>query len=318
MNLDADGPVSIDFAAAMLAASMKTAVESARLYPRDPKKARKAILKLCRDARFAEAATYTVENEGGTILRPSINFARPAADAWGHIHTGSRIIRTSANEEHVEAWAFDAQAMRTVTQPGLLRKIVKRKDPETHREVWVRLEGPDLLAARHREVSIVVRRAILDLLPAQLVDEAMEACERALDKAASESMQKEPIPVLADLLEGWWTQGVREQHLERYLGKPLADLTPKDLVRLAGQLRGVREGSISVAPFLREPLAEVAPPVESEPVSAPPAAPAEPTRTAEPETPPAPSAPRGPLIPPTTTPRPIDPNLLSDDAWNAA
>ena len=147
--------VSVDFAAAMLAAQMKTATEAARLYPRDEKAARKKLLKLCRDPRFAEQATFTVEQGGELIYRPSINFARPAADAWGHLHTGSRIIRTAHDEEHIEAWAFDAQSIRTVTQPGLVRKIVKRKDPETRREVWVRLEGADLIAARHREVSIV-------------------------------------------------------------------------------------------------------------------------------------------------------------------
>lgn len=299
--------VSVDFAAAMLAAQMKTATEAARLYPRDEKAARKKLLKLCRDPRFAEQATFTVEQGGELIYRPSINFARPAADAWGHLHTGSRIIRTQHDEEHVEAWAFDAQAVRTVTQPGLVRKLVKRKDPETRREVWVRLEGPDLLAARHREISIVVRRAILDLLPAKLVDDAMAACELAIDKAAHKAFESGPIVSLADLLEGWFSQGVREEHLVRYCGKALAELKPTEIAKLSGMLRGVREGSISVAPLLREPAVEVVPPPESVAVPK-----AEPIERVEP-----PAAPPR-SIPAPVAARPITPDDLSDDAWGAS
>lgn len=298
--------VSVDFAAAMLAAQMKTATEAARLYPRDEKAARKKLLKLCRDPRFAEQATFTVEQGGELIYRPSINFARPAADAWGHLHTGSRIIRTAHDEEHIEAWAFDAQSIRTVTQPGLVRKIVKRKDPETRREVWVRLEGADLIAARHREVSIVVRRAILDLLPSRLVEDAMRACELAIEKSARKEFESGPIVPLADLLEGWWSQGVREEHLVRYCGKPLAELKPAEIAKLSGMLRGVREGSISVAPFLRSPEVEVVQPPEV--VTTPKAAPIEHVE---------PPAPARPLSPPAPA-RPITPDDLSDDAWGAS
>jgi len=297
--------VSVDFAAAMLAAQMSAAAQAARLYPRNEKAARKKLLKLCRDSDFAEQATFTVEQGSTLIYRPSINFARPAAEAWQHVHTGSRIIRTSHDEEHIEGWAFDAAAGRTVTQPGLVRKLVKRKDQETGKERWVRLEGPDLIAARHREVSIVVRRAILDLLPTKLVDEAMDVCAVTLERAAAKAMAQEPIPAIADLLEGWWTQGVREEHLVRYLGRPLAELPPSELAKLAGILRGVREGSISVAPFLRQPEAEV-----------------------EPAPVPLPSAPTSPAIEPPVqsrsiaiplaahqAPREITEDALSDDHW---
>lgn len=296
--------VSIDFAAAMLAAQMSAAAQAARLYPRNEKAARKKLLKLCRDPRFAEQATFTVEQGGELIYRPSINFARPAAEAWTHLHTGSRIIRTAHDEEHIEGWAFDAVAGRTVTQPGLVRKLVKRKDPETRKEQWVRLEGPDLIAARHREVSIVVRRAILDLLPAQLVDEAMDVCARTLDKATEKALALEPLPTKADLLEGWWSQGVLEHHLVRYLGKELDALTPAEHAKLAGMLRGVREGSISVAPFLREPAVEVVPAPE-------PAAPVEVPRPIEHVEPPRPAV----SLTARPAPREITSADLSDDAW---
>ena len=224
---------------------------------------------------------------------------------WKH-PDGSRIIRTAHDEEHIEAWAFDAQSIRTVTQPGLVRKIVKRKDPETRREVWVRLEGADLIAARHREVSIVVRRAILDLLPSKLVEDAMRACELAIEKSARKEFESGPIVPLADLLEGWWSQGVREEHLVRYCGKPLAELKPAEIAKLSGMLRGVREGSISVAPFLRSPEVEVVQPPEV--VTTPKAAPIEHVE---------PPAPARPLSPPAPA-RPITPDDLSDDAWGAS
>lgn len=302
--MDHGQEVSVDFAAAMLAAQMSAAAQAARLYPRDTKAARKKLLKLCRDPDFAEQATFTVEQGGLLIYRPSINFARPAAEAWQHIHTGSRIIRTSHDEEHIEGWAFDAVAGRTVTQPGLVRKIVKRKDPETGKDQWVRLEGPDLIAARHREVSIVVRRAILDLLPAKLVDEAMDVCARTLDKATQKALALEPLPTKADLLEGWWEQGVREHHLVRYLGKELDALTPAEHAKLAGMLRGIREGSISVAPFLREVPVEVVPAPEPAPTP-------RPIEHVEP--------PRAPAVSLTARPaaREITPDDLSDAAWTS-
>lgn len=241
------------------AAELRELAVLAKIAPRDEKRGLRELLKLARSWEWAEKVTYTVDDrEEGAVLLPSVWFARPFAAAWGHVHRGFRVTHSGFEFESLEGWAFDAQAVNMDRVAGELRKVVKRRETKDGKVRYVehRLDDEELLAARHRAGAILVRRALLNVLPAKPVRLVMAQCEATLEKHHEAAVRAGLLATVPPLLAAWARQGVTRDDLEAHLGHPLEQMTGPASMRLAGMLRAVEQGAISVASVFARAAAE--------------------------------------------------------------
>jgi hypothetical protein len=226
-------------------ADLVTLSTLARISPRNPRKAVRALLKLARGAAWAESATYPVTTPEGLKLRPSVWLARPFASAWGHLSSGNSIIATSERGDTVEGWSFDAESNRFHTLQEFVSRWVKRS--KKHGDgTEVELVGEAWRAARFKVAAILERRVLFDQLPAEPVEQIMQACEATLEAESMRALDADQRAVLEGLRDELLAIGALIVDVESWLGHDMSAVAPREHARLRAIIRSVKAGDTSV------------------------------------------------------------------------
>lgn len=215
----------------------------ARQFPRDVKRARKAMRRACKDPQFARKAFFEIEEEDGTVYRgPSVHLARELARCWGHItfdlREVSRDMRRRVSTMVVHAWdlqtnarassQFEVPHVRSDEQDGVFERLV---DPF---EVYE--NNADHGARRLRE-------CIFQVLPAWFVAEAEKQCEQTLRKQARQHVEAVGA---TEIVQRFEQIGVTAVELMNRLSKPQDNWTAEDTAELKELLRQIEDGEVSV------------------------------------------------------------------------
>lgn len=288
---DADAP-----GAAKLPFDREEAVRIARLYPRDTSKALRKLLKRAKDPAWAALATYPVERDGETIYRPSVNLARPVAEELGDIKTGFRIVSRGGDFEQIEGWAFDATTRREdATQEPLclLLKGERGKEPR-------RMDEKQARAARNALGAVLVRNALLHILPSEFVQRILDRCALTIEGDAEERVVLDPARTAHETMGLILKAGGTLEQVERFIGHSLEQYTAADELALRGILRRVDEGFGTLSSFfeaVETAESSFAPPALEQPGAEP-------------------VVPRAPAPAPVLVNLPSTPDLEDNDAWS--
>lgn len=218
-------------------AEIEAAIVVAKRFPRDELASGQKLRRSMERASAAECALYRFPRGGQAIEGPSVNLAREAARCWGNIRYGLRIVSEDDERVHIAGVAFDAETNTLVEAEDKFAKLVYRKQGG-----WVRPDERDLRELINRRGAICVRNAILQLIPADIVDDAVKVAKETMRKAAEGELKESPQETLKRVLARFGRLGVSPEMVSSYLGHPLTDINAEELASLRAIGRSMEDG----------------------------------------------------------------------------
>ena len=236
----------------------------AKKFPRDVMKALDKIEQECARPTLASQAVYTYARGGSDIKGPSIRLAEAVARCWGNLRYGFEEVSNNGKESVIRAYAYDVennqQAERIFTVK--LGRYSKRggfsmaDDPRDQYEIVA------------SNASRRVRACILQLIPGDIIDYAVQLCSDTIAK--NFKVNDETINSLVSAFSDF---GVTSAMLEKFVQRKLKAMTADQYTRLRSIYVSLRDGIAKVEDFFEvekpeekkepEPVPEVQPPVES-------------------------------------------------------
>ena len=220
----------------------------AKRFPRSEDLAFQKLMVACGRASFAADAVYSFPRGGETVTGPSVNLAREAARIWGNIEFGLHIIRDDAGSMLIRGWAWDKETNVRVNHEDSFNKLIQRKDKKTGVTTWVVPDERDLRELVNRRGAILVRNSLLQIMPKDLIEDALYTCKLAMEKAATD----DPEAARKRLLVDFGALGVSVEQIEKKLGHPFAQSTPKQIAELRGICKSIQDGNTTWAEYVKE------------------------------------------------------------------
>lgn len=244
-----DNSIAIAAAQTREQTEIQAAVMSAKHYPRDEVRCSETALKAMSRPAMAEAATYSFPRGNQTITGPSVDLARELARIWGNIRFGLRIVSADDDNVHLQGFAIDLETNSRVEHEDKFTKRIQRKDKRTGQTTWVAPDERDLRELVNRRGAILVRNAILQLMPSDLVEDCLRAAHETKAKAMRQGNKSEQIIKMVAAFE---RLGATRAQLETYLGRPLAEMSDVEFADLTGVYKSIKDGAMSVADHFTE------------------------------------------------------------------
>lgn len=219
-------------------ALVKSRVVLALQTPRDVDRARMAILKDSQRPVFAERAIYSKPVGGKKIEGPSVRLAESLARAWGNIFIETTITYEDAETRTVHVLVMDMEENVTSSGEIIIEKTVERRDARDRVVLSERMNSSgqktyrvlatedEILNKMNAAVSKMRRNKIIEMLPFDLVQEALDTCRETTRKADA----KDPDAAKRRMLDAFAEIGVDVDDVKAYLGRSNLDaLTPAEL-----------------------------------------------------------------------------------------
>lgn len=226
-------------------AEVQAAAVLAMQRPRNELDAWNRVAKSCQRPGFADGAEYSYERGTSTVAGPSVKLAREMARCWGNIRYGIRVLHMTSEEVQIEGWAWDLETnSRVSSEARFARKVQRSQGGQT---VWVEADERNLRELVNKHGAIAVRNSILQLLPPDMVDEALKLARKTVSGAAQEKLEENREDVVAKVTLAWRAYDVTQEMLEKHVGRKAVDWTGEDVAKLRATYQSVRDGNTDVS-----------------------------------------------------------------------
>lgn len=219
--------------------------------PRNIDDARVRILTHCKRLRFADAARYKKPIGGGKHIEgASIRFVEAALQAWGNVYADTTVAYEDDEKRIVKVTLTDFEGNITYSKDVVVEKSVERHSV-VGREVigsrrnsrgetvyTVRATSAELAQVQGAAESKAIRTLGLRILPADIVDEAMDQCVRVVASA----VDADPDRARKELADAFTAIGVSPKELAKFLGHELSAAAPPQLLELRAIYQAIRDG----------------------------------------------------------------------------
>lgn len=211
----------------------------AKRFPRNQMEAYENIMESCKRPFLAEQAIYAYPRGGSMVTGPSIRLAEAMAQAWGNLDCGIREISQANGVSVAEAYAIDLQTNTRVT------KVFYVKHERHTKKGVTRLTDPrDIYELVANQGARRLRACILGVLPGDIVEAAVARCKQTLESS--------DVPIeeqVRKMIAAFNEQGVKVEHLEKFLGHKLDATIPTEIVRLKSVYKSLKDGMASREDF---------------------------------------------------------------------
>lgn len=217
---------------------VKGQIFMARQFPRNVFMAEQRILDACKRPSLAQTAIYSYPRGGTKVEGPSIRLAEVLAQNWGNIAFGVKELEQRNGESVAMAYAWDLETNvrqeKVFTVPHSRKakgKIVKLDDP---RDIY------ELVA---NNGARRLRSCILGIIPGDIVEQAVEECNRTL-----QGNNKKPLKErISDALKAFKEQHrVTQEQIEDRFGYNVDAFTERDLLDLVKIFNSLKDGMSKV------------------------------------------------------------------------
>lgn len=222
----------------------------AKRFPRNENAAYQRIINSCRRPSFAESVHYTFPRGGQQIMGPSIYFAREFARIWGNIRYGVDILADEPERRTIRAWAWDLETNVKVNSDVTFEKKILRKNVG-----WITPDERDLRELTNRHAAIAKRNCLLELLPADMVE---DACAEAL-KTLQSKAKEDPDAQIKSIIKAFAEIRVPLEEIEAYLEHPISQCSPDDIVNLRTIYKSIKAGESVWAEYYQTRALSAAP-----------------------------------------------------------
>lgn len=213
-------------------AEVKAAIFLAKTFPRKITESVARIQNACTRPRLAQEATYTYSRGGTDITGPSVRLAEVCAQNWGNVQFGWRELERRVGVSVVEAFCWDTETNTRATRTFEVEHIRvargARYDLTDPRDIYEMMANQ---AARRK------RAVILEIIPGDVVEEAVETCEATLHATADTTPEG-----VKKLMEAFAGVGVTRQMLERKIQRNLESIRPAQVIMLRKIFTSLKDG----------------------------------------------------------------------------
>lgn len=220
---------------------IQAAIIIARKFPRNEDGCFQRLMRACSRSSFAGDARYSFPRGGQDVTGPSVNLAREAARIWGNVRFGLYIVREDETHILIRGWAWDVETNTKVEHDDNFKKLVYRKQGG-----WIVPDERDLRELVNRRGAILVRNSLLQVMPKDLIEDALFQCEKSLEESASSNPDGERKRVLVDFSKF----GVLVEDLEAKLGHPFSQATARELAELRSIHKAIADGQAKWADYV--------------------------------------------------------------------
>ena len=214
--------------------------QAALAKPRDYNRIITVVSTECKRKSLAEQAIYRYARGGNDIEGPTIRLAEALARAYGNISFGYEVVSQNKNSTTLRAYALDLetnmQAERTFTVEHVRDNGATVSTPR------------DIYEHTSNSASRRVRACILELIPGDIVDYAMNECNKTLAETVQVNAK-----TIKDLLDAFKTFGVTQEMIEDFIQRDIEAVEPDQIVRLRKIYRGLNDGISEVSEFFKMP-----------------------------------------------------------------
>ena len=232
------GAVAIESERAV--AEARGQMQLAKMFPRDLNQVMLEVTHACKLSAMADVAFYTVKQGGSNVTGASIRLAEQLATSLGNIEWGHRELSrqegtdTNFGRSEIEVYAWDKEKnVRSTRQITVLHVIDTREGPRRLRD------QRDIDNKIANVASKQMRGRLLALLPKWLVEMATQECRKTIAGDNDVPLEQR----VRTMVQAFDKFGVKINLLEAFIGKPLKDIIPDDLVDLQGAYSRLKEGA---------------------------------------------------------------------------
>lgn len=238
------------------AQEVQVAMLAAKKFPRDQVVAFNNILRACQRKKLAESSMYEYPRGGEKITGPSIRLAEAIAQNWGNIDFGFMELEQRNGVSQVMAYAWDLETNARQTKLFSVPHIRHTKKGD-----YPLTDPRDIYELVANQAARRVRACILGIVPGDVVEAAVERCNKTLREGYDEPLV-DRVRTMARAFEKDFS--VTLPMLEKYLGCRSDAFSENDFVRLKKVYIALRDGMAK-----REDYFEIALPVDEREISDP-------------------------------------------------
>lgn len=238
--------VTAESAVTRAAEEIRAAMVIAKKFPRDEAASYNRIMKACKRPSLAEVACYAYPRGGTTVTGPSIRLAEALAQNWGNLDFGIVELGQASGESQVMAYAWDLETNTRQTKVFTVkhqRRVGKGENFAVHD-----LTDPrDIYEMVANQGARRVRACILGVIPGDIIDAAVEACESTLKKGSTEPLLDRARKMISVFAEMGVTQGMIEQRL----GHKTEAISEQEMVNLRRIYTSLKDGAAKREDFFQ-------------------------------------------------------------------
>lgn len=213
---------------------VQAAMVIAKRFPRNETQSYNRIMRACQRKKLAETAMYEYPRGGTKVTGPSIRLAEAMAQNWGNIDFGIVELEQKAGESQVMAYAWDLETNTRQT------KIFSVPHIRSTKKGNIPLTDPrDIYELVANQGARRLRACILGVIPGDVVDAALEECNKTLTRNTKEPL----IDLIRDMAHIFEKDfSVPIEAIEKFIGCKSEAFTMNDLVRLKKVHRSLSDG----------------------------------------------------------------------------
>ena len=245
-----------------VSAKAKAMVEAqflmAQRIPRVWEQVRLDVISACQRPLFARKALYEKPIGGKKYPGLSIRFAEMASQAMGNMLEESFVLHEDEREQVVGVFVCDLQRNRTLVSTFTLQKSVERTNAAGREVIGSRKNSQggttyivvatedELRTKRAAESSKHRRNLILQHVPADILEEA----QTLVTKIRNDRHAKDPNAAKRDVVDQFYSLGIKPADLEGYLDHSLDVLTAPELADLESIANALESGEGTFQDFI--------------------------------------------------------------------
>src|SRR5690625_1163207 len=203
---------------------VKGQIFMARQFPRNVFQSEQRILDACKRPSLAQTAMYSYPRGGARVEGPSIRLAEVLAQNWGNLAFGIKELEQRPGESVAMAYAWDLETnvreekVFTVPHTRKARGQIKKLDDP--RDIY------ELVA---NNGARRLRSCILGIIPGDIVEKAVEECNKTLTGNNKEPL-KDRIAVALNAFKDKYK--VTQEQIEKRMGYNVSAFTERDYADL--------------------------------------------------------------------------------------
>jgi len=219
------------------AQEVQAAMVIAKKFPRNEMDSINRVLTACKRPRLARQAMYEYPRGGQKVTGASIRLAEAIAQNWGNIDFGIVELEQRNGESIVEAYAWDLETNTRQTKVFTVPHVRGTKKGN------IALTDPrDIYEMVANQGARRLRACILGVIPGDVVDDALEECEKTI-KGQNSKPLKDRIREGVQLFEEKFS--VTKEMLEKYIGCKAEAFSENDMLRLNKVFVSLKDGMAS-------------------------------------------------------------------------
>ena len=204
---------------------VQAALVIAKRFPRDPIAAETKILKSCERFGVADKALYKYRRGNELVEGLTIRMAEEIQRAWGNMESGFVELSRDKGISEVEAFSWDLETNSRFTRTFTVEHRLQLKDGK----VKFLTDPRDIYEMVSNQAQRRVRACILENIPSDISENATQAVKKTLLAGPGKLTVLERVK---QAVVGFDSIGVKQTHLEKYLGHPIDITTGEEVANL--------------------------------------------------------------------------------------